>query len=93
MGYALVTVLAVFLIACVAAAATTGSSLGSGPGNGLLGFANRFDLGESLQQASERASPQFVTVYSSARWEWRGGRLRHGHLKRARQFQLMRQPI
>jgi hypothetical protein len=47
MGYSLVTILAVFLIACVVAAATRGSTLGPLPGDGVLGFANRVDLGES----------------------------------------------
>jgi hypothetical protein len=55
--------LLVFLIACVAAAATRGSLVGPGLGDGVLGFANRFELGEALEQASEWASPQFATLF------------------------------
>jgi small-conductance mechanosensitive channel len=63
MGYALVAILVIFLVTCVAAAATRGSLLGPGLGNGVLGFANRIDLGESLEQASEWASPQFAALF------------------------------
>jgi small-conductance mechanosensitive channel len=63
MGYALVVILVIFLSVCVAAASTRGSQLGPDTGNGVLGFANRFDLGEVLEQASAWASPQFATLF------------------------------
>jgi len=65
MGYALVVILGVFLVACVASAATRGSELaaGSDPGDAVLGFANSFSLGLVLQQASLWASPQFATIF------------------------------